>query len=225
MNEKHSNPTNIDFDVALSFAGEDRGVAEDLANSLTAKGIKTFYDEFFKADLWGKDLYAYLAEIYGKRAQYCVILVSEHYIEKKWTAHERKNAQARAFAQDSEYILPIRIDKSELPGFPDTIGYLSIEENEISDIADLIVQKIHGESESSLQRLAEIVEAKFWEKRLNGMRFNCSVCGSGPWGGVDNIHYCLHCQAVYCISCVNDLTKVSAAVKYKWKCKCGGRVY
>ena len=37
----------IEYDVALSFAGEDRAHAEALASSLRDNGARVFYDEFF----------------------------------------------------------------------------------------------------------------------------------------------------------------------------------
>ena len=49
-----------EYDVVLSFAGEDRVYVQDIAKKLKAKGIKVFYDEFEEAKLWGKDLYQYL---------------------------------------------------------------------------------------------------------------------------------------------------------------------
>jgi hypothetical protein len=53
--EKHST---LEYDVALSFAGEDREYAEELANALRGKA-NVFYDGFEKAKLWGEDLYVY----------------------------------------------------------------------------------------------------------------------------------------------------------------------
>jgi hypothetical protein len=40
-----------EFDVALSFAGEDRAHAERLANLLRDTHVRVFYDEFVKATL------------------------------------------------------------------------------------------------------------------------------------------------------------------------------
>jgi hypothetical protein len=42
---------NLEFDIALSFAGEDRTHAEALAKLLKDRGVRVFYDEFFKATL------------------------------------------------------------------------------------------------------------------------------------------------------------------------------
>ena len=47
----------LEFDIALSFAGEDRSWAEKLATLLKARGVRVFYDEFFQSTLWGKNLY------------------------------------------------------------------------------------------------------------------------------------------------------------------------
>ena len=84
----------FEFDVALSFAGEDRAHAERLANLLRDSHVRVFYDEFVKATLWGKDLYQHLETIYKDKAKYCVVFVSEAYIKKNWTKHELRQAQA-----------------------------------------------------------------------------------------------------------------------------------
>jgi len=56
-----------EYDVALSFAGEDRAYVEEVANSLNNRGVKVFYDLFEEANLWGKNLYEYLSEIYQSK--------------------------------------------------------------------------------------------------------------------------------------------------------------
>ena len=216
-------PERMHFDVALSFAGENREVAEELARLLEGQGIRVFYDGYFKAEMWGKDLYEYLADVYEKRADYCLILVSKEYASKKWTAHERKNAQARAITQGSEYILPVRLDDTLLPGLPDTIAYIDLRELGTTEVAEILTEKIRGESESSLQRRAKAVESQFLKRAAKGLRFGCSLCDS-TWRGPDNIHYCLHCQSVYCISCVHRLSIVPSVKKYRWRCRYGGRV-
>ena len=64
-----------EYDVALSFAGEDRIYVKEIAKKLKAKGLKVFYDEFEEANLWGKDLYQYLHYIYKENAIFCIIFV------------------------------------------------------------------------------------------------------------------------------------------------------
>jgi hypothetical protein len=130
------------YDVALSFAGEDRSYVEKVAASLREAGVRVFYDKFESADLWGKDLVAHLQDVYQNRARYCVLFVSEHYVNKPWPRHERRSAQARALVADQEYLLPARFDDTLLPGLPPTIGFVDLRDMDPADLAKLILEKI-----------------------------------------------------------------------------------
>ncbi len=130
------------YDVAISFAGEDREIAEQLAKELESRDIEVFYDDFEQETLWGKNLYEHLDYVYGKASRYCIMLLSKHYAEKTWTNHERKSAQARAFRQRTEYILPIRIDNTKIPGLAETVGYISLKNTSVENIVDLIMKKL-----------------------------------------------------------------------------------
>jgi hypothetical protein len=55
----------FEFDVALSFAGEDREYVGTIANQLRARGIRLFYDQYEQVTLWGKDLYEHLDDVYN----------------------------------------------------------------------------------------------------------------------------------------------------------------
>lgn len=131
-----------EFDVAISFAGENREIAKSIALILEERGLKVFYDDFEKVSLWGKNLYDHLEHIYTEAARVCIMLLSEQYAEKSWTSHERKSAQARAFRERREYILPIRIDDTKIPGLPETIGYLNYCDFTNEQIADLTIRKL-----------------------------------------------------------------------------------
>jgi hypothetical protein len=130
------------FDVAISFAGTERAPAQRLAEILQAAGFAVFYDDFYPEHLWGKNLTAFFDEIYRKKARFCVILVSNEYKIRIWTNHEFRSAQARALdLKGEEYILPIRIDDTDLDGLPPTIGYVPIAMG-IEQIADLLIRKL-----------------------------------------------------------------------------------
>lgn len=135
---------NRDYDIALSFAGEERDYVDRVANLLKERGVKVFYDLFEEADLWGKDLYTHLSEVYQKRARFTVMFISEAYAKKLWTNHERKSAQARAFQEAQEYILPARFDDTEIPGVLSTVGYVSLKGRSPEDLVSLITKKLIG---------------------------------------------------------------------------------
>lgn len=130
------------YDVALSFAGEDRQYVEEVASELRRLGFDVFYDKYETADLWGKNLYIHLREVYYKRARFTVMFISCHYREKLWTNHERESAQARAFTEGSEYILPARFDDTEIPGLLPTIAYVDLKRFSPVEFASLLAQKI-----------------------------------------------------------------------------------
>ena len=130
------------YDVALTFAGEDREYVEKVAGCLEQNGIKCFYDKNEEVNLWGKNLYDHLNDIYKNRAKYCVMFISRHYKEKLWTNHERKAAQARAFKEREEYILPVRFDNTEIPGINGTDFYIDGTKNTPEDICKKIVKKL-----------------------------------------------------------------------------------
>ena len=132
----------FEYDVALSFAGEDRVYVEKVADYLKEKGVKVFYDDFEKIDLWGKNLYEYLDSVYRKKARYCIMFFSFSYAKKIWTNHERKSAQARAIQEKGEYILLARFDKTEIPGIIPTVGYIDLSSLEPEEFGKLIMEKL-----------------------------------------------------------------------------------
>lgn len=113
-----------DFDVAVTFAGEDRAFVEAVVSQVKANGFTVFYDEDAKAEMWGADLPEYFADIYERRSRFAMMFVSAHYAAKAWTRLERRSVLARAMQDSSPYLLPVRLDSTELPGVRSTIGYL-----------------------------------------------------------------------------------------------------
>ncbi len=119
-----SRPLDTQFDLAISFAGEDKEIVRSYAEAIRAQGLNIFFAEFEEVDLWGTNLYDTLDTIYRLKAHYCVMFLSKHYATKVWTNHERRSAQARALTENREYILPVKLDDTEVPGIVPTIGYL-----------------------------------------------------------------------------------------------------
>lgn len=131
------------YQIGLSFAGEDRDFVEKVALELDQNGIRVFYDNFENDDLWGKDLYQHLNNIYKNECEYCIIFISSSYAKKRWTSHELKSAQTRAFSENREYILPVRFDETELPGLNETVGYISGSFKSPEEIAQLAMKKLN----------------------------------------------------------------------------------
>ena len=135
------------FDAAISFAGEDRGLARTIAEGLKHRGVAVFYDDDEQANLIGENLTEYLTDIYKNKARYCIVLVSSSYVKKRWTRLEWRAAQARAFeAFDNVYILPVRLDETELPGLLSTVGYISTTVDQIDRCIEVLFQRVASTS-------------------------------------------------------------------------------
>jgi hypothetical protein len=132
------------YDVALSFAGENREYVEKVAKYLEENGIAVFYDGFEEVKLWGKDLAEHFDHVYRTGAQFCVMFISKHYAEKMWTNHERRSALAAAIEARQEYILPARFDSTEIPGVRPTIGYVNLDGKSPEELGAMIVKKLRG---------------------------------------------------------------------------------
>jgi hypothetical protein len=134
-----------EYEVALSFAGENRRFAEAVADGLRGAGVNVFYDDYYAADLWGQDLAVKLRDVYHSSSQFCVMIISEHYITKVWPSHERQQAIERMIQQRGEaYILPVRLDgyAGEVPGLSGNISYLAVRSTDHQVVIDTFLQKI-----------------------------------------------------------------------------------
>ena len=130
------------YDLAISFAGEQRELAKAFARRLDAAGYSIFYDDYYQADFWGQELPVALKRAYSYDARYCLILLSREYIQKPWTDFERQNAIYRFIKQRSGYVLCLKIDEIELPGFPDSIVYVSLKPHGLDGIYKLLLEKL-----------------------------------------------------------------------------------
>ena len=132
-----------EFDFALSFAGQDREIIEKIAIKLRDKGIIVFYDNFYKADLLGKDLSDHFKEIYGgRKSKYVVIFISENYNLKDWTNFEFEIARKAEKFRKVEYILPVRLDNTIIQGLKRTRGYIDYFKEGLEGTVKILYKKL-----------------------------------------------------------------------------------
>jgi len=133
------------YEVALSFAGEDRPFADAVAKGLRKAGINVFYDDFYAEELWGEDLAVKLREVYHSSSQFCIMIISKHYVDKMWPSHERQQAIERMISERGKaYVLPVRLDgfDGEVSGLSGTISYLAVRSSDHQKIVDAFLRKI-----------------------------------------------------------------------------------
>jgi len=130
------------FDVALSFAGEERDYVKKVAESLLKNGINVFYDEYEEVDMWGKNLILHLEEVFSKDVGCVVIFASKSYAEKAYPCLEKDAALATAINSKKEYILMGKFDDTRIPGISPTIKYVDLKKMQPEKFASLIIQKL-----------------------------------------------------------------------------------
>lgn len=132
------------YDLAISFAGEDREFAGFIAQQL-AEDYSIFYDQFEQAELWGADLSAALPQRYVC-SRYVLIVQSDEYVVKAWTTLERQAIIMEFLRRrGADYVLPVRVRACSmaLPGLSELIGRIDVRsEEEWSKVAQLLRHKL-----------------------------------------------------------------------------------
>lgn len=139
---KHAALTTKEYEISLSFAGEDRMYVASVARHLRAADVRVFYDEYERVRLWGVDLAENFQQQYFAKSEYVLMFISKHYVEKIWSGHEKRAALAAAITSNREYILPVRFDDTELPGLNPTIRFEDARQITSAELADLVLQKL-----------------------------------------------------------------------------------
>lgn len=83
------------YDVALTFAGEDRSYAEHLRDELEDLGHAVFYDMAEQHLILGQDVEGYLGPIYASGSRFIVAVLGPMYGLKRWTMFEAEQYRAR----------------------------------------------------------------------------------------------------------------------------------
>lgn len=134
------------YDVALSFAGDDRPVARAIAESLIKEKISVFFDEYASAELWGEDLYQHLNKVY-EDTSLCIVIISKSYSKSKWTHNELRNLLAHSINRPSFAILPIYLVGASMPNdllklVGGTIGYIEWPSVTSEEIAHMVKDRL-----------------------------------------------------------------------------------
>lgn len=134
----------LDYEIAISFAGEDREHARALAAALVRRGCRVFIDESRTSELVGRELSPLLRSVFRDRSLYCVVLISAAYASKTWTMLEWAAAREREGKNGGDYILPVRLDDTELPGLAETVAYLDLRTIPVEQVHAAIAQRLQS---------------------------------------------------------------------------------
>jgi hypothetical protein len=70
------------------------------------------------------------------------MFISRHYPLQTWAEAERTAAQEHSLRDADEYILPIRLDDTEVPGIMETSGFRDLRQTSLEGLVNLLEQKL-----------------------------------------------------------------------------------
>ena len=119
------------YDFAISFAGEDRAIAEKISRKLMERELAVFYDKNEQHRLLADNIEEYLVNVYSKESRLVIVLLSEHYPKKYWTKIE-SDAFGHRFGEKA--IIPIRYSNCTLAMFDESKKYGGLDFDPSGDI-------------------------------------------------------------------------------------------
>ncbi|MBS0299267.1 MAG: TIR domain-containing protein [Proteobacteria bacterium] len=137
------------YDFALSFAGEDRALAQALNNLLLEREISVFYDKNEQHRILASNIEDYLAPIYQSEADYVVVLLSSYYPKKIWTKFESNQFKQR-FGENA--VIPIWYSNTDKSLFDESRKYGGIDFE--------ITNELQTEAEKIVSNLSRMLEEK-----------------------------------------------------------------
>lgn len=107
------------YDIAISFAEEDRDSAAALKEALWQLGVRTYYYPDNRADDVGQPITERLTRIYAEEAAFAVVLCSGNYYkeDKPYIETEIAAIQSRMETDpDIVYLIPVYLNNQPAPG-------------------------------------------------------------------------------------------------------------
>ncbi len=135
----------FEFDIAISFAGEHRALAREIAVQLRILDCNPFFDENFETNFLGGAWSQQFERIFGTDSRLVVCILDAHYRQKIWPTFERECFLPRVEAKE---VIPVYLDETTFVGIPkDIIGIkFTYDPDAVIDkdrITDEIAYKLH----------------------------------------------------------------------------------
>jgi hypothetical protein len=137
------------YDFGLSFAGEDRSIAEKLNSALQEAEMEVFYDKDEQHRILARDVEEYLAPIYRTEARFVLPLLSRNFPRKIWTKFESQQFKDR-FGENS--VIPLWFSDAPPGMFDETtrVGGMTLDpstdvDRQIAEIVRELIKRVGDE--------------------------------------------------------------------------------
>jgi len=138
------------FRVALSFSGDHRAFVEQVAHHLAAKlgRDRVLYDRYYEPEFARLDLDTHLQRLYHDESELNAVFLCSGYQSKEWCGLEWRAIRDLIKRRKVDSVMPLRFDMTEVPGLFSTDGYVWIGDRSPTDIAEVILERLDGQSSS-----------------------------------------------------------------------------
>lgn len=138
--------SDMPYDLAFSFAGEQRAYVEATKLACEKLGLNVFYDRDKNNEWWGKSFIREQRKVYGSQTRFFVPFISSEYLAKPIPTDEFSAAMMTAVKQGDGYILPILMGDVRVP--PDLlhphIHYLRADDFTPEQLADQLQMRVRS---------------------------------------------------------------------------------
>jgi hypothetical protein len=137
------------YDIAVSFAAEQRDYVERAVVAAKALGLDVFYDRDMTHQWWGRNFVIEQRKVYGRRTLRFVPFISAAYLVRPYPRDEFSYAMMAAVDRGDDYILPVLVGDVRVP--PEMlhphIGYLRADDLTPEQLAQHMKAKVeHAKS-------------------------------------------------------------------------------
>lgn len=132
------------YDIAVSFAGEQRQYVAAVVAAAKVHGLSVFYDQDKGNEWWGTSFIRQQRTVYGSQTRFFVPFISKEYLSKSIPMDEFSAAMMTAVRQGDGYILPVLMGDVQVP--PELlhphIHYLRSDDFSPEELAEQLVQRV-----------------------------------------------------------------------------------
>lgn len=152
------------YDLAVSFADEQRPYVERVVRACEAHGLRVFYDRNKTVDFWGRNFIREFRAVYGgTQARHFVPFLSADYLVKPYPMDEFNAAILQALERgNDDYFLPVMMGPVQVPAnlLSPAIGFLRAEDHSAENLAEIIVRRARNAQQQRQEPrdVTEVVE-------------------------------------------------------------------
>lgn len=145
-NSRKKPSSDYSYDVALSYASEQKHLVQRVAKLLKLEGLRVFYAPYHEWEFQGDDMITRFYQIYRYESRYVAAFVTDDYLRKDYTMHEAHSAMFREREEGRCPLIPILFGGASLPELDPDIEPIRVDKPQAVDIADRIRQIVRNRS-------------------------------------------------------------------------------